>query len=711
MRFNTFGIAASSLLLAAASAFALPKATEIYPQMGLGWNLGNTMEVPSDPTAWGNIVPTAEIINGVKAAGFTTLRIPCAWDSHANNGTIDANWLATVKSVVDMAIANGMYVMLNSHWDNGWLEDEVFSGSHVDRNGNQTTTDSSAVRKKQESYWKQIADYFKDYDEHLIFASANEPGVNDHRGGSAAEGYTDNGQLAFTKERMVILKRLHEACLRSVRASGGNNATRTVIVQTPRTEIDKYPLLAEDYPEDPAGKGYTMAEVHFYPYQFSLMTEDADWGKTFWYWEDKTTGASDRTCSGTSLGSKQSIDKQFSKLQTTFVDEGIPVVLGEMGANKRYSLKGTANFDLTTHLEAIAAWYGYTVASAKSHGIVPVIWDTAFEGNDENKDHMTIIRRQATYGSNLGAVVDELTMNAIKTQFAAAKAYEGPKEGPAISESDKALWVEYKTQTSTKSETGRISFKFAGGADWSAYTAISFDIRTEPVSVTGCEGDEKNGCNGYAWTSVAMYALSGSANKWTDYNMGSMDDFSGILSNVKVPLQVGTEKDTKALNIADPTKVNTWGIDIYATQLVGTIYLNNILLHKADGTIDTLASFDTAPANIETSGIAGKPTYIQANAKGTGPAMTIAITPVRSAAAFKMLVNVQPGLVNATFTASKASQATVTLMNTMGQVIAQQNFTAHVGANEVQLSTNFRGPAVLIVKQGSQKFAQKINLK
>ena len=704
MRFNTFGIAASSILLAAASAFALPKATEIYPQMGLGWNLGNTMEVPSDPTAWGNIVPTAEIINGVKAAGFTTLRIPCAWDSHANNGTIDANWLATVKSVVDMAIANGMYVMLNSHWDNGWLEDEVFSGSHLDRNAQNATTDSSVVRQKQESYWKQIADYFKDYDEHLIFASANEPGVNDP--------WLANGQLEFGKDRMIILKRLHEACLRSVRASGGNNATRTVIVQMPRTEIDMFTMLAENYPEDPAGKGYTMAEAHFYPYQFSLMTKDEDWGKTFWYWEDKTNGVAARTCSGTSLGSKQSIDKQFSKLQATFVDEGIPVVIGEMGANKRYSLKGTADFDLTTHLEAIAAWYGYTVASAKSHGIVPVIWDTAFEGNDENKDHMTIIRRQATYGSNLGAVVDELTMNAIKTQFAAAKAYEGPKEGPAISESDKALWVEYKTQTSTKSETGRISFKFAGGADWSAYTAISFDIRTEPISVTGCEGDEKNGCNGYAWTSVAMYALSGSGNKWTDYNMGSMDDFSGILSNVKVPLQVGTEKDTKALNIADPTKVNTWGIDIYATQLVGTIYLNNILLHKADGTVDTLASFDTAPANIETSGIAGKPTYIQANAKGTGPEMVIdAIARTHSVAASKMLVNVQPGFVNATFTASKASRATAMLMNTMGQVIAQQNLNTKAGANSIQLSTNFRGPAILIVKQGSQKNVQKINLK
>ena len=278
-----FGIVCGTALFATSAAFALPKATEIYPNMGLGWNLGNTMEVPSDPTAWGNIVPTAEIINGVKAAGFTTIRIPCAWDSHASNGTIDASWLATVKSVVDMAIANDMYVLLNSHWDNGWLEDEVFSGTHLDRNAQSTTTDSSVVRQKQESYWKQIADYFKDYDEHLIFASANEPGVNDP--------WLSSGQLEFDNNRMIILKRLHEACLRAVRASGGNNATRTVIVQMPRTEIDMYQMLANNYPEDPAGKGYTMAEAHFYPYQFSLMTADESWGKTFWYWEDETTGA------------------------------------------------------------------------------------------------------------------------------------------------------------------------------------------------------------------------------------------------------------------------------------------------------------------------------------------------------------------------------------------------------------------------------------
>ena len=712
-----FGIVCGAALFAG-SAFAqsLPKASEIYPKMGLGWNLGNTMEVPETqggPKGWGNDVPTQEIIDSVKAAGFTTIRIPCAWNSHASNGTISAEWLATVKSVVDMAIKKDMYVILNSHWDEGWLEDEVFSGTHPDRNNLIVTTDSSEIRKLQENYWKQIADYFKDYDEHLLFASANEPGVNDPRISednnykSLSEEYkvqfTDNGQFAFTKERMVILKRLHEACLRAVRTSGGNNATRTVIVQTPRTEIEKYPLLADDYPEDPAGKGYTMAEVHFYPYQFSLMTEDADWGKTLWYWEDVTTGNSDRTCTGSSLGSKQSIENQFKKLQATFADEGIPVVIGEMGANKRYSLKGTEGFDLDKHLEAIAAWYGYTVASAKSHGIVPIIWDTGYEGEGtaNNMDHMTIIRREDKYGSDLGKVVDQLTMNAIKTQFAAAKAYEGPKEGPAISESDKALWVTYTSKKASEQETGTVRINLSG-EDWSSYNAISFDIRTEGAykPLTGEE---------YGWASFALFSMSGADwdNSWAETKIGDVTSLGGTLSNVKV--EFGSAEGQ--LNLVDITNVNAIGINVYATQFNGSIYLNNILLHKADGSIDTLASFDTAPAKLETAGTASKPTYIQANAKGTGPANPTTAIPVSATVASKMIVNVHPGMVTASFTASKAAPAKVMLMNPLGQVISQQNFNASKGMNRVELENNYRGPAMLIVKQGNQRYMQKVILK
>ena len=688
-------VASGSLALAA----GLPKASEIYPKMGIGWNLGNTMEVPSDPTAWGNIVPTEAIIKGVKDAGFTTLRIPCAWDSHASNGTINSSWFSTVKSVVDMASNEGMYVILSSHWDNGWMEDEVFSGPHPDRNGNNATTDSSIVRQKQENYWKQIADYFKSYDEHLLFACANEPGVNDARGGSASDGYTENGQYAFTDARMTILKGLHEACLRSIRTSGGNNATRTVVVQTPRTEIDKFTQLRDQYPADPAGEGYTMAEVHFYPYQFSQMPSDESWGKTLWYWEDVTNGLAERTCTSENNndGSKTHIEKQFKKLQTAFADKGIPVIIGEMGANKRYSYKNTSGFNLEKHLDAVAAWYGYTAASAKTHGIVPIVWDTGYEGSSENKDDMTLIRRQSKYVTSqagLGAVVDEKTLDAIMTQYAAAPAYT-PAVKPVISENDKALWVTYTSASTTEQESGMVRISL-DGADWSAYTAISFDIRTEGT-YKPLPGEQ------YGWASFALFSMSGSdwSKAWSETKIGDVTSLGGTLNNVKV--EFGSADNQ--LNLVDKTNVNAIGVNVYATQFNGTMYLNNILLHKADGTIDTLQSFDSKLPEVEGT---AKAVLIKANADGTNGTTAIQVA---KAASGKMLVSVQQGMVTASFNATTAGKANVSLMNSLGQVIASKNVHATSGANSVSLKTSYQGTAFLVIRQGSQKMVKAIRLK
>ena len=243
-------ILASLALAVFTHAQSLPKAVDIYPKMGLGYNIGNTMEVPGNqggPTGWGNPFPDAAYVKAIKDAGFNTVRIPCAWDTHASNGTISAGWLDSVKTVVDLVIGNGMYAILNSHWDGGWLEDHVFDGKGFDKNG-ETTVVATELAAKQENYWKQIATKFAEYDEHLIFASANEPGVNDPWNGGA-----DNGQWAFDDARMRVLKSYHEACLKAVRSTGGNNATRIVVVQAPRTEIEKAPLLSSMYPEDPAG--------------------------------------------------------------------------------------------------------------------------------------------------------------------------------------------------------------------------------------------------------------------------------------------------------------------------------------------------------------------------------------------------------------------------------------------------------------------------
>ena len=184
----------------------LPTAQTIASNMKLAWNLGNTLEAQCGETAWGAAVTTQRLIDSVKAAGFNTIRLPCAWDCHTSNGVIDPTWLARVKQVVDYCINDNLYVIVNIHWDGGWLENNV------------TTSAQSSVNAKQNNYWTQIANYFKGYNEHLLFASANEPNASDATG-------------------MSVLLSYHQTFVNAVRATGGNNSSRTLIVQGPNTNI------------------------------------------------------------------------------------------------------------------------------------------------------------------------------------------------------------------------------------------------------------------------------------------------------------------------------------------------------------------------------------------------------------------------------------------------------------------------------------------
>ncbi len=693
--YGLFGIACGMTLLASTAAFALPKATEIYPDMGLGYNIGNTMEVPKNPTLWGNPFPDAAYVKAIKDAGFNTVRIPCAWDSHASNGTINAGWLDSVKTVVDLVIGNGMYAILNSHWDEGWLEDHVFDGKGFDKTG-EVTVSAADIAAKQESYWKQIATKFAEYDEHLIFASANEPGVNDPWNGGS-----DNGQWAFDEARMQVLKSYHEACLKAVRSTGGNNATRIVVVQSPRTEIDKSPLLASMYPTDPAGEGYTMAEVHFYPYQFSLMTSgDEDWGKMFYYWEDQTPGNdAAHTCSGSALGSKKSIDQLFSGLKSRFYDKGIPVVIGEMGAVKRLGVLTGDN--LKVHLKARAAWYGYTVAAAKKNGLVPCVWDTG----DEGDGNFTIIRRQVNkFGGNVGDITDVETLNAMREAYGQASLPGNSidslvNQNPDIPETEagKGVQVTYQTVTSDSSEVGTLRINLQGSKkDLSKYVGIEVRLKGEVATAGPCSG-ASDGCGEYGWTSMDLFMMTGDSWAWFDASILEQAD-KDLDADAFQTIQVKWEdfrKEPTGLNSA-----NAIGLNLYGTQVTGTITFDYIKGIKADGSTEIIDDFDKKP-------------QLEGTASGKVVALdgSSAIKPATVAAASKMLVNVQPGMVSAHFVAAKTAPAKAMLMNSLGQVIAQQNFTANKGMNTVELSSNYRGPAMLMIKQGSQRYMQKVILK
>jgi hypothetical protein len=136
---------------------------QVASQINLGWNLGNTLEAICGETAWGNPATNQALINSVKAAASMPSASRCPGTAHHDGSTnIPADWMTRVKQVVDMAIGQNMYVIINIHWDGGWLQDHV------------TFADQAAVNARQNALWTQIANTFKTYDSHLLFAGTNE---------------------------------------------------------------------------------------------------------------------------------------------------------------------------------------------------------------------------------------------------------------------------------------------------------------------------------------------------------------------------------------------------------------------------------------------------------------------------------------------------------------------------------------------------------
>jgi endoglucanase len=340
-------------------------AAQIVSQMKVGWNLGNTLEAICGENAWGQPTTTQTLINAVKAAVFNSIRLPCAWDCHASNGTIDAAWIARVKEVVTYCMNANLYVVLNIHWDNGWLENNV------------TTSAQASVNAKQQSYWTQIANNFKDFDGRLLFASANEPNVEDATG-------------------MSVLLSYHQTFINAVRATGGNNASRVLVIQGPSTDCEKSYNLMNTMPTDTIANRLVV-EVHYYtPYQFCLMTSDADWGKMFYYWGAGYHSATE-TDRNPTWGEESDVEKYLGYMKTKFVDKGIPVIIGEFLAIKR-----TNPADMTLHLNSRDYFHKYVTSSAKSKGMIMFYWDTADAGS-------------GLFNRTSGAVTDQRTIAALMT--------------------------------------------------------------------------------------------------------------------------------------------------------------------------------------------------------------------------------------------------------------------------------------------------------
>lgn len=382
-------------------------ASELAHYMSPGWNLGNTMEAGNNANvftdngglntevSWQHTRTTQDIINLVKENGFKSIRIPTAWVmghiADSDNLTIDEAWLNRVKEIVDYCINANLYVVLNDHWDGGWLEYDGFT----------TGADVSAKKEQLRKLWTNIATAFRDYDERLIFAGLNEPGV----GGASPQA---SGSKLGTSDLTARLLEYEQVFIDAVRATGGNNARRVLVVQGPNTSIsDTYSLFDASKLTDSADRRL-MVEVHHYdPYQFCGMTADANWGSMWFYWYGHAPrrGSSTRTAP---QSQQTAIQTNFNHMKAKFVDNGIPVIVGEYGANHR-TLSATQGTQ-ASHDESIQYWYNFSTDYAMRAGCIPFAWDTNYIG----APHMTIFNRATT------AVYDSYILNGIKEGSASA---------------------------------------------------------------------------------------------------------------------------------------------------------------------------------------------------------------------------------------------------------------------------------------------------
>lgn len=349
-------------------------AIEIAADMYAGINIGNTMECPRGEGDWSMPV-NQTYVAALAKMGFKAVRIPCAWDSHAKDGVIDTAWLDRVDEVVGWVVGNGMYALVNTHWDNGWIEGDPCKKGF-----------DEAINAKFGSYWTQIATKLNHYDQRLLFSALNEPPVDE--------------TSKATKERSIdAIMKYEQTMLDAVRATGGNNLDRVLVMSVPNTDID---ITAEGYyklPKDMVDDRM-MFEAHFYgPYQFNMMEEDASWGKTFWYWgKDNHVDGSDHN---STRFEEDWVKGQFRKMKELFVDKGIPGITGEYCVC--YNRENTKGIDKGKWRDSVSLWNKIVTEESKNAGMVPFFWETGGDIDRSNGSVKNPLQLDAVFeGAALG---------------------------------------------------------------------------------------------------------------------------------------------------------------------------------------------------------------------------------------------------------------------------------------------------------------------
>ena len=290
-----------------------------------GWNLGNSLDATgADETSWGNPRVTEALLDGIRAQGFKSIRIPVTWSAHqggAPNYTIEAAYLNRVREVVDWALADGFYVMLNVHHDSWqWI--------------NTMPTDRTNVLNRYNATWTQLAAAFRDHSSKLVLESVNEPQFT----GSSGDA-----------QNAALLNELNTSFRTIVRNSGGGNATRLLVLPTLHTSADQARLdeLSATFAamRDPN----LIATVHYYG-----------------YWPFSVNVAGGTRFDATA---QKDLTDAFDRVHNTFVAKGIPVIIGE------YGLLGFDRHTGTIEQGEKLKFFEFFGYHARLRNITTMLWD------------------------------------------------------------------------------------------------------------------------------------------------------------------------------------------------------------------------------------------------------------------------------------------------------------------------------------------------
>lgn len=455
---------------------ALSSDTKSFLQdMGAAWNLGNSLDANSSSglsaeTSWSNPKTTKQMIEAVHDAGFNTVRIPVSWGTHVDgNYTIESDWLARVKEVVDYAYNDGMYVIINIHHDTttdssrGYYPDEAHK---------------SSSKKYVKTIWEQVADEFKNYDEHLIFETLNEPRLTGSWLEWQSAAWSSDPELLSS---VSIINELNQTAVDAIRSKGGKNKTRYIMAPGYSASPDSALHSTYKLPSDPvsSNKHKILVSVHAYrPYDLCLGSGS----------DITSAQATQFTNSG-----KNELNDMFNNLNNTFLSKGIGVVIGEMGISNK------------NNNDARTAWASHYYGLSKKYSIPCALWDNnSKDGSNKSENHWHFNRKTCKWGDPdvIHAIMDAMGISGVSIPVddgVAAKADQKITIDPNITKTygDSKFTLSPKSTGNNKfsysiddtsvaavSSKGEVTIKKAGTAKITVTALENESYRTATATVT-----------------------------------------------------------------------------------------------------------------------------------------------------------------------------------------------------------------------------------